>query len=321
MRIKERKHGRIDLHAHMIPEFYVKRMKSKGIDGALWTPFPKWNPEKDIRVMKRNNISKRILSLSIPGVHTEDGTGTDTIFAKELSRECNEYASQIKREYPKYYGAFATIPFPDKDGAVKEIKYALDVLKLDGVTLFSNISGRYPGEDEFMEIFSELDKRKAVVFIHPEDVNLEYGENKILAPIIERLLDTGRSLVFLFSSKMLSSYPNIKYIISHGGGSFPLITQWLEYYNLIKADDFKMIKDRIYFDTAQQGDFLFQYLKSFCGTSQIVLGTDGGWQSPIQISQTINAFETSRVFTQTDREEIEWKNANKLFPDIFKRLK
>ena len=308
---------RIDLHAHMIPDFYVGKMKKKGINGALWTDFPKWNPEKDIRIMKKNNISKRILSLSIPGVWVTNGKNGDKVFARGLSRECNEYACRIKQRFPDYYGAFATIPFPDTAGAIKEIQYALDVLKLDGVTLFTNTAGRYPGEDEFQAIFKELNERKAVVFIHPEDLSLDYDKYRILTPILERLLDTGRSMSYLLTRDILSSYPNIRYIMSHGGGPFSLIIKWLEYYNRINKEAYQKVKDRLFFDTAQQGEFLYEYLRNFCGISQIVFGTDGGWQSSAQVSQTVNAFDNYKYFTPEEREVVEWKNTQKLFPNIF----
>ncbi|WP_020611305.1 amidohydrolase family protein [Sediminispirochaeta bajacaliforniensis] len=314
MRKQEEKHRKIDVHAHMIPEFYVKKMKKRGINGPLWNDFPRWSPEKDMKVMRHNGIAKRILSLSIPGVWIEE-KGGDIVFAKELARECNEYASQIKKTFPDYYGAFATIPFPNTSGTIEEIKYALDVLKLDGITLFTNTGGRYPGEDEFQAIFSELDARKAVVFIHPEDIPLEYGEYSILAPIIDRLLDTGRSMAHLLTQDVLSSYPNVRYILSHGGGSFPLIIKWMEYYNQIHQEDYQKIKSRLFFDTAQQGNFLYRYLKGFCGTSQIVFGTDGGWQSPVQVAQTVKAFDTSIHFNSADFEAIEWKNVQRLFPN------
>ena len=43
--------------------------------------------------------------------------------------------------YPNHLGGFAALPLPDIDGALEELTYALDELKLDGVVLFSNARG------------------------------------------------------------------------------------------------------------------------------------------------------------------------------------
>jgi 6-methylsalicylate decarboxylase len=303
--------GKVDVHAHMIPDFYVREMKRKGIQGALWSPFPKWNPEIDRRIMKKNGIAKRILSLSIPGVSVDD-----KYFIKKMARTCNQYAATIISRYPDLYGAFATLPFPEVDSSLSEIEYAMDVLKLDGVTFFSNVDGNYYGEDQFEEIFSALDKRKAIVFLHPNDLHMNYGKYDILEPIIERMMDTGRSLAYLFINGRLSRYTNIRYIVSHGGGSFPLIIKSLENNHKLDQEMYTAVRSRIYYDTAQQGSVLFTYLKNFCGSEQLLIGSDGGWQNPIQVSQTIRAFDEYPGFTDQEKQNIEYANARKLFPRL-----
>ena len=59
------------------------------------------------------------------------------------------------------------LPLPDVSAAAKELEYALDILNLDGVVLLSNVDGLYTGASEFDELYSELNRRKAIVFIHP----------------------------------------------------------------------------------------------------------------------------------------------------------
>jgi hypothetical protein len=57
--------------------------------------------------------------------------------------------------------------FPDVDAALEELKYSMEVLKLDGVVLLSNIDGYYLGDPHFDKLFSELNRLNTVVFIHP----------------------------------------------------------------------------------------------------------------------------------------------------------
>jgi aminocarboxymuconate-semialdehyde decarboxylase len=71
-------------------------------------------------------------------------TGDDAA-ARGLARRCNELAAELIRERPDRFAGFACLPLPDVDGALAELAYALDDLRLDGVVLFSNARGVYPG--------------------------------------------------------------------------------------------------------------------------------------------------------------------------------
>ncbi len=59
------------------------------------------------------------------------------------------------------------LPLPHVEESIEELKYALDELKLDGVGLLSNYNGHFLGDPIFDELMDELNKRNAVVFIHP----------------------------------------------------------------------------------------------------------------------------------------------------------
>ncbi|MEN6591662.1 MAG: amidohydrolase family protein [Methanobacterium sp.] len=88
-------------------------------------------------------------------------------FARRLSRKTNEIYAGLIENHPERFGAFATLPLPDVDAAFEELEYALDVLKLDGVFLLSNYDGYYPGDTRFERLFSELNRRKVAVSVHP----------------------------------------------------------------------------------------------------------------------------------------------------------
>jgi predicted TIM-barrel fold metal-dependent hydrolase len=151
----------IDTHHHMLPDFFFEATNEKespvgGLKPQIWTP------ESSLAFMDEAGIDIAILSISTPGVQLPDN-----LAARELARKCNELAASLISKYPKQFGAFASAPMSDVNEAVDELTYALDVLKLDGVVLFTNSGGIYLGDKTMKPLFDELQRRKAVVYVHP----------------------------------------------------------------------------------------------------------------------------------------------------------
>lgn len=158
-----------------------------------------------------------MLSISAPGVYFGDLEE-----ARALGRECNEYAARVREEHPGRFGSFAVLPMPFTAHACSEAVYALDVLKSDGVVLLGSTEGKFPGAPEFDELMAELDRRQAVVFVHP---NL-HGTSEELgldAPgfLIEFLCDTTCAALNLILTGMVERFPHICWILAHAGGFLP----------------------------------------------------------------------------------------------------
>jgi predicted TIM-barrel fold metal-dependent hydrolase len=86
----------------------------------------------------------------------------DDAAVRNLARQVNEYLAEVKHDRPDRFGAFAVLPLPDIGGSLDQIAYALDVLELDGVSVFTNAGGSYLGDSRFDPIFTELQRRSAV---------------------------------------------------------------------------------------------------------------------------------------------------------------
>jgi 6-methylsalicylate decarboxylase len=153
--------GRIDTHHHVVPPVYASWLKRKGIEaGGL--PIPDWSVDSALALMDKYRIQTAIMSISTPGVHLGDD-----VEAREKAREVNEYAAQVVRQHPNRFGFFATLCLPDVKGSLDETAYLFDKLRADGVVLLANSRGIYLGDKTFDPLFDELNKRKAVVFVHP----------------------------------------------------------------------------------------------------------------------------------------------------------
>lgn len=318
----------IDVHHHIIPPDYVSALDRIGVDGTIGVPFPKWTPQKSLRIMDKNGIATAIMSLSLPGVYFKDNN-----FSRNLARVSNEYSAQLIDDYPGRFGAFATVPLPDVDGALKELEYALDTLKLDGVVLYSNVKGHYLGTPAYDEFFAELNRRKAVVFIHPDDLPKREGESPFLTPLFERMVDTTRTVTDLLHKGVLKRYPNVRFILPHGGGSVPFLAwrmalgqseeanktvydRGLFDYNNDQPtinEGIKLLK-RLYYDTAQPGPSLMKAVQELAGPSHILCGTDASWGTPTHVALSINGLKEYDGFNAQDLAAVERNNALELFP-------
>ena len=211
---------RIDVHHHILPPEYVSALARLGISGGGGIPFPAWNAAEALAMMDRQGIALAVTSISSPGVHFGDPHA-----ARDLARRCNEASAALMRDHPTRFGAFATLPLPDVDAAARELEYALDTLHLDGVVLLASQSdGRYLGDPAFDALFAELDRRGAVVFVHPT-IPKSSEEIPVSAPgfAAEFTFDTTRAALNLIWTGAVERFSRVRFILSHAGGTTPYL--------------------------------------------------------------------------------------------------
>lgn len=212
----------IDVHHHIIPKIYLDSLSKKEIKKSLGVRFPDWDPLQAIGEMDRNGIVTSVISISAPGVYFPDIKSPGE-FAIDLSKEMNDTCADLIDEYPGRFGAFGTLPLPDVDAAVKELSYAIDSLKLDGVILLSNYDGYYLGDPRFDKLFSELNRRKAVVFIHPATPpGIEKSHFGVPDTLMDVCFDTTRTAYSLMLNGTLRRYPDVRFILAHAGGGYSI---------------------------------------------------------------------------------------------------
>ena len=151
----------IDTHHHILPDFFWRETNSPHAPVGGLAPL-QWSKEAMISFMDDAGIDVAVMSVSTPGVHLGD-----SLNARSLARRCNELAAELVHTRPDRFASFACIPLPDIDASLEELSYALDVLRLDGLVLFTNSNGVYLGDAALEPVFQELDRRGAVVFVHP----------------------------------------------------------------------------------------------------------------------------------------------------------
>jgi predicted TIM-barrel fold metal-dependent hydrolase len=194
----------IDVHAHFLTDAYVIAARAAGHvhpDGmAGW---PNWSAEEHLRLMDRWGVATAMLSISSPGTHFGDDAA-----ARRLTREVNEAGAAISRDNPGRFGHFASLPLPDVSGALDELGYALGELGCDGITVETNSTGVYLGNERYEPLYRELNRRRAVVFVHP--TSPPCAETTALGrprPMLEFIFDTTRAVSDLVFTGTLVRYP------------------------------------------------------------------------------------------------------------------
>jgi hypothetical protein len=131
---------------------------------------------------------------------------------------------RVKRDRPDRFGAFATLPLPDVEESLAQIAYALDVLELDGVSMLTNAGGRYLGDSRFDPIFTELQRRAAVVFVHPTASPDPIAHTLGLPDsLLDYPVDTSRAIAKLHYSNTFARTPDVKYVFAHADGTIPFV--------------------------------------------------------------------------------------------------
>ena len=219
-----------------------------------------------------------ITCISTPGVHMGDDAA-----ASGLAKQVNEISAELIQDRPDRFGGFAALPLPDVDGALRALEYGLDVLKLDGVVLFSNSRGIYLGDARFSPLFEELERRSAVVFVHPT-ASPDAAARGLGLPdsLIDFTADTTRAIAQMHYHNVFTRTPSVKYIFSHAGGTIPYLATRLsivDEMNVIPgAEERGTAADtlrRLYWDTALSWHPAnLQMLRTVVGVSQVLFGSD-----------------------------------------------
>ncbi|KAH8203890.1 hypothetical protein TruAng_001954 [Truncatella angustata] len=314
----------IDVHHHFLPPAYAHAWQESGqIPSGL--VLPSWSVDEDLSFLDRQGIRTAILSLSAPGVSIAGSPER----AKNLARDCNNYAAEIHRTHPDRFGFFATLPLENMNDCFEELLYALDELGADGVTLFTSYAGLYLGHEYFKPLWEELNRRAAVVFIHPVSV-INPGPPHNLAvppPIIDFPHETTRAAVHLITSNTIRDNPNCKIILSHGGGTLPYVATRIANatadVGLISktAEEFLTEAKSFYFDLALTSyEDPIRLLSNFATHGHILWGSDFPFAREKTVQGQLDVLNNVTL-EPNFRQSIIESAALKLFPRLLNSLR
>jgi 6-methylsalicylate decarboxylase len=322
----------IDVHQHAVLPRYRAARQANGDAPAF---MPEWSPEAALAVMDRQGINAAVLSFPAFGVHMGDDRK-----AAELARRCNEDFRQIRNDHARL-GAFATLPIPNIELAKAEAIHALDELGLDGIAAMTTYGDMIFGHTDMFPLFEVLDERGAVVYLHPaapepsDTMNVRYPEWLLDYPIA-----TTRTIVTLLLNDVIDRFPNIRFILSHGGGALPALgwristmvayqmatwaraifpTALVDRYPTIKPEAVQELLGRLYYDTALiPSPAVVRTLVDFVGPDHVLFGSDWPYidEEPVVRQEVALWADGGAGLPPENRTAIEHGTASMLFPRL-----
>ena len=264
--------------------------------------------------MDRNGIATAICSLVQPGVWIG---GVDA--SRRLARECNEYGARMVADHPGRFGLFAAIPLPDPDGSFREIEYALDTLHADGIGLMTSFEGKYLGDPAFAPVYEELNRRQALVYVHPTQPKCCMGlVPGVTVSTIEYATDSSRTIASLIFSGTAARFPNIRFIFSHGGGTVPFLLGRFERLAAERKDpwlpDGAVPQLRKFFYEIAQANHrgALDALMAMVMVSNVLFGSDYPLRPASEAVDGLTAYR----FTDAERRAVDRDNAERLVPRL-----
>jgi predicted TIM-barrel fold metal-dependent hydrolase len=303
---------RVDVHHHMLPPF---------ID--LWKG-RKWSPEVSLETMDKFGTETAVLSVTGLQPTYADLFYEGTEKSRTFVRKMNDYGAKAVSDNRKRFGLFACLPLPDQDAVHKEIEYALDTLKADGFMLFSNMGDKWPGDPAFRPMFEELNRRKAIVFIHPSIPkccrNFVPGVGDTT---VEFDFDTTRAITSMLFNGVLAQFPDVRFIVNHSGAAVPVLSGRIK--DQVRGERDKLVPGgsagaweelrKLYFECAHASyPAPMAALEKFAPPTQFLFGTD----YPVwPYDTTINPLnETEPELSDEVQHMMDRGNAERLFPRL-----
>jgi predicted TIM-barrel fold metal-dependent hydrolase len=325
-------YGRVvDVHSHaLLPRWLdavsaATRLPRDRLQIA-GTPVPQWSVEHHLAMMDAHGIVACVLSWPSATSFLKGRP------ARELARAMNEEFASIIARHPKRFGAFAVLPLDDMDAAVEEMAYALDVLKLDGVSSSTHIGGVYLGDGRFDSWFSEMNRRATTLFVHPTTpVASEQVSMGINVAILEFMFDSTRMATNMILSGAKKRFGDIRMICTHGGGTVPYLASRIGILEpvfgagpnraVLSGEEVLSGLSTFYFDlTASTAAASLDAIRHLVPASQLMLGFDFPMMPASTIVPSLGRFEDYPHLTTPDRDKIIQGNALGLLPGLAGRI-
>ena len=287
---------------------------------------PDWSVEKALALMDQHGIAACVLS--VPDA-ANAGSGFK---ARDIARRINEALAQIVSEHPSRFGALATLPGADPDGALLEIEHALGFLGMDGVATSTSVRDVYLGDAVYDPWLEELHRRHATLFVHPVMAKASQPVSMSLnVSILEFMFDTTRCLTNLVLTGAKERFSDISIVSTHGGGTIPYLLERIQTLESAfgagdgrrtrSAEEIRAGFASFYYDlTAATSNAQLGALLDLVPISRLLIGFDIPFMPSSSLDPAIREVLAFARFDKATLDKVASGNASTLFPALAARI-
>lgn len=219
----------IDIYTHIYPPEYRKRWEKaapglKDIGKRMTSVQEVHDLDARFRAMDRIDDYRQIISL--PGPPLEAITTPEA--GAELAAIANDTMAELVQKHPHRFAGFAAaVALHDLDGALAEIRRAMEELGAKGIQVYSNIGGRPLDEEQFRAVFAMMDGYGLPIWLHPArpsrvtDYAAEERSRYEMWWALGWPYDTSVAMARLVLGGLFDRHPKLKIITHHCGGMIP----------------------------------------------------------------------------------------------------
>lgn len=301
--------ARIDMHSHYFPDSYYRLLERYDITHPDNVFVPKWTLEDHLYRMEQTNIVYAALSITSPFFSFADPSEL-----AQAVRDCNDEGAEMASEHPDKIGILASLPLPDAEASIAEIKHCAEDLKVKGFALPTHANGLYMGNPELDPVMQALDDIGALVTLHPTSPSkvIDNVNETLPIPLFEFYVDTARAMLNMVYRKIFDRFPNIRFVMPHGGGAFTVMTERLSS-GAGRALDIRGNMKKMYFDLAGSPLPLhLPVLLETVGIDRLVYGVDFPYPSLQDGLEHGEKLDSCGLLTDGQRNTIYMDNAKKL---------
>lgn len=275
---KDWTHPTIDVHADYLPRWFVA-----GLPQHNEMPQALWDLEVQREQMARLGVDFRVVC--------------PPPFAFRYGQEPLRYHARLNDSLADALASrndafigLASVPLAEPEQAARELERAVGELGLRGVTIGSLVADFTLDDPRLEPFWAAAEATRAVILLHPSEIP---GADRMRRYHLRNLVGNpsgtalaGAQLIF---SGVLDRHPQLKIILSHGGGALPWIIGRLDQGYAVRPECGGALARlpssylaNFYFDTIVFSDDTRRRLCDIVGASRLLYGTD----APFDMSDT-----------------------------------
>ena len=218
----------IDFHAHYMVGDVLEQCHShspatgfgvRPASPAIVAAFEKMkDPVRFIDDMDRMGIKNMVLSSSTVLSPT---SWAEPAAENAFVRRLNDVIADWQTRFPERIIGSFVLPLQDMELALKELTRVVDDLGLGVVNLSSHVRGAYMGDEAFAPFWEAVQDRNLVTFMHPEGGTCEWFQQYGFWNSLGVSFEEAKFLASMIFEGTLDRFPQLKIVVTHGGGYFP----------------------------------------------------------------------------------------------------